>query len=446
MAEITAAAGSAAKQQYETEILAAEGVAKTFSVPAGELTVLEDVSLRVGSGEVVALLGRSGSGKSTLLRILAGLIRPSRGQVFASGRELRGANPGVAMVFQSFALLPWLTVQENAELGLYARGVGKAIAEEEALQALRMVGLEGFEGAYPRELSGGMKQRVGFARAFVMKPDVLMMDEPFSALDVLTAENLRGEISDLWEAGKFPAKSILLVTHNIEEAVLLSDRVVILGANPGRIRGELRVDLTRPRNHKNPYFAALVDYIYTVMVNPAADVDQPSAVVAAGIAGSRRSQLPHARVGGISGLLEIIADQGGREDLPKLAERLRLEIDELLPTVDAAVLLGFAEISQGDVIITAVGKDFATADVERSWQIFRKQLLDDVPFISTILEALKQKQSGSVKRDFFVDILDEHFSESEAEQQMDTLIHWGRYAHLFEYDADEEKLYLPEEE
>jgi NitT/TauT family transport system ATP-binding protein len=424
-----------------TEILRADEVAKTFPVPDGELTVLEKVSLSIQTGEVVALLGRSGSGKSTLLRILAGLIGASRGRVFASGKELRGPNPGVAMVFQSFALLPWLTVQENAELGLYARGVQKDVAEEAALQALRMVGLEGFEGAYPRELSGGMKQRVGFARAFVMKPDVLMMDEPFSALDVLTAENLRGEISELWEAGTFPAKSILLVTHNIEEAVLLSDRVVILGANPGIVRGELRVDLPRPRKNKDPKFAALVDYIYTVMTNPKAAVGRAPAPVA-----SRFPMLPHARVGGISGLLEFVVDQGGREDLPKLAERLRLEIDDLLPTVDAAVLLGFAEVAEGDVITTPVGREFATAGVERSWRLFREQLVKNAPFISTVMGALREKKSGGVKKDFFVDILDEHFSESEAEQQFQTLIAWGRYAQLFEYDADEERLYLPENE
>ena len=419
------------------ELLRADHVSKSFPVPDGELTVLENVNLSVHAGEVVALLGRSGSGKSTLLRILAGLIRASSGAALASGKELHGPNPDVAMVFQSFALLPWLTVQENAELGLYARGVDKAATEDAAVQALRMVGLEGFEGAYPRELSGGMKQRVGFARAFVMKPDVLMMDEPFSALDVLTAENLRGEISDLWERGEFPSKSILLVTHNIEEAVLLSDRIVILGANPGTVRGELRVDIPRPRKTKDPRFAALVDYIYSVMTNPKAAVEQTSLPAAR----ATFPMLPHARVGGISGLLEIIVDLGGREDLPKLAERLRLDIDDLLPTVDAAVMLGFAEVSAGDVTITAEGQEFATADVEGSWQIARDALLKHVPFISTILNALREKQGGGVKKEFFVDILDEHFSEAEAEKQFDTLVSWGRYAHLFEYDADEERLY-----
>ncbi len=430
----------------EEELLRADNIAKSFPVPDGELTVLENVSVCIHGGEVVALLGRSGSGKSTLLRILAGLIPSSRGRVLASGQELRGPNPGVAMVFQSFALLPWLTVQENAELGLYARGVARAIAQQEAVQALKMVGLEGFEEAYPRELSGGMKQRVGFARAFVMRPDVLMMDEPFSALDVLTAENLRGEISNLWGAGRFPAKSILLVTHNIEEAVLLADRVIILGTNPGVVRGELRVDLPRPRRNKDPRFAALVDYVYTVMTNPEAAVAElPRPVHSGAPAAVRFPILPHARPGGISGLLEIIVDQGGREDLPDLAEHLRLEIDDLLPTVDAAVMLGFAEVTEGDVIITPAGQAFADADIESSWRLFREQVLHHVPFISTILAGLREKRSGGVKKEFFVDILDEHFSESETEQQFQTLISWGRYAHLFDYISGEERLYLSDE-
>src|SRR6516164_478101 len=328
--------------ERNSSLLAGERLAKTFPLPAGgEQTVLEDVTLHVEPGEIVALLGRSGSGKSTLLRILAGLIQPSRGRVFVKGDPLEGPNSSVAMVFQSFALLPWLTVQENAELGLFARGVSKEICEKEALLALGMVGLEGFEGAYPKELSGGMRQRVGFARAFVMKPDVLMMDEPFSALDVLTAENLRGEISDLWEKGAFPAKSILVVTHNIEEAVLLADRIVVLGANPGCIRGEVKVDIARPRDKKGPRFVALVDYIYTVMTNPQAPVGELPAPKPS----ERFPMLPHARAGGISGLLEIVHDRGGREDLPKLAEGLQLEIDDLLPAMDAAAMLGFAVVA-----------------------------------------------------------------------------------------------------
>jgi NitT/TauT family transport system ATP-binding protein len=426
-------------------ILRAENIAKTFAVPDGELTVLEDVNLEIPAGQVVALLGRSGSGKSTLLRIMAGLIPASRGKVLMHGRELTGANPGVAMVFQSFALLPWLTVQENAELGLYARGVPKHDCVEAATNALNMVGLDGFETAYPRELSGGMRQRVGFARAFVMKPDVLMMDEPFSALDVLTAENLRGEIGDLWQAGRFPSKSILIVTHNIEEAVSLADRIVVLGANPGRIRGEVAVDIPRPRHNKDPRFASIVDYIYAVMTNPKAAVGNlPAPQVDPQLA--RFPMLPHARVGGISGLLELVSDEGGQADLPKLAQSLRLEVDDLLPTVDAAQLLGFADVVDGDVIITPVGLEFATADVQRSKDLFRVQFLRSMPFVSTVVEILHKKKNGKVGKEFFIDILDEHFSNVEAENQFETLLTWGRYAQLFDYDSNEENLVRVEDE
>jgi NitT/TauT family transport system ATP-binding protein len=424
-------------------LLSAEHVSKTFPLPGGgEQTVLEDVSLNIASGEVVALLGRSGSGKSTLLRILAGLIEASEGNVLRKGMLLKGPNPDVAMVFQSFALLPWLTVQENAELGLTARGVPKESAEKEALHALGMVGLEGFEGAYPKELSGGMRQRVGFARAFVMKPDVLMMDEPFSALDVLTAENLRGEIGDLWEKGSFPSKSILVVTHNIEEAILLADRIVVLGTNPGLIRGEVRVEIQRPRDKNAPRFRSLIDHIYRVMTNPQAPVED----LPANASSSRFPMLPHTRAGGISGLLEIIDDRGGREDLPKLAGELRLEIDDLLPAVDAAAMLGFASIDHGDVVISDAGKEFATAGVHRSHEIFREQLLQKVPIAAAVVGMLEQKRDGRIGKEFLLDILDEHFSDAEAERQFETLVDWGRYAQLFEYDSDEERLYRAEPE
>ena len=425
-----------------SELISASHVTKSFVLPDGSdhYTVLQDVSVSVKHGEVVALLGRSGCGKSTLLRILAGLIQPTTGDVVTDGAPLNGPNQNVAMVFQSFALLPWLTVQENTELGLTARGVGKDQREEEALKAIKMVGLEGYETAYPRELSGGMRQRVGFARAFVMNPEVLMMDEPFSALDVLTAENLRGEIGELWEAGKFPAKSILLVTHNIEEAVALSDRVIILAANPGRVRGELTVDIPRPRDHKAARFKALVDHIYTIMTNPDVAVGDLKANEA------KFPLLPHARAGGISGLLEVVFDHGGRDDLPQLAARLRLEVDDLLPIIDASVMLGFAKVEQGDVILTPIGEEFAQADVQRSHQIFGQQILGRAPILQTIVETLKQKNSGKAKADLFLDILDEYYSEKEAERQFETAIAWGRYGQILEYDSDEEMIRLPEGE
>jgi len=433
-------------------LIAVEQISKRFPLPdgKGEFTVLNGVSLAVNSGEVVALLGRSGSGKSTLLRIMAGLIPPSEGKVFSNGKPLRGANNDVAMVFQSFALLPWLTVQENVELGLEARGVKRDERRQRALKAIDIVGLDGFESAYPKELSGGMKQRVGFARAFVLEPQVLLMDEPFSALDVLTSENLRGEIDDLWNAKTFPSKSILIVTHNIEEAVFLADRVVILGSNPGRIRGEVLIDLPRPHDRTHPRFASLVDYIYTVMTNPNVEVTgeasvktmrQPVPVMTSPYANA----LPHVRVGGISGLLELIADQPeGADDLPRLAERLQLEVDDLLPILDAAVLLGFAEVSQGDVRLTEVGQDFATTTILRSKDLVRQQALTYIPVLNSIVQTLREKRSGSMRADFFLDLWDEHFPHEEAERQFATTVDWGRYAELFEYDAGEDRLYLPE--
>lgn len=423
-------------------LISAEHINKTFPLPEGTgvFTVLQDISLSVQPGEVVALLGRSGSGKSTLLRILAGLIPPTSGSVHSGGQPLAGPNPDVAMVFQSFALLPWATVQENVELGLKARGIPQAERAARALKAIDMVGLDGFENAYPKELSGGMQQRVGFARAFVIEPNVLFMDEPFSALDVLTAENLRGEIAMLWEEGQFPAKSVVIVTHNIEEAVYLADRVLILGANPGHVRGEVRVTLARPRDRQSPEFKRLVDYIYTVMTNPEMDVAQtPQA------AGPRFRPLPHARAGGVSGLLELLTDHGGRDDLPVLAERLQLGVDDLLPIVDAAALLGFAEVWQGDVIVTQEGANFAQADILSAKDIFRQQLLAHVPLAATIYNTLREKHSGSMKAEFFLDILDDQYPAEEAQQQFETVVDWGRYAELFEYDALEELLYLPEQ-
>jgi len=428
----------------QTPLIVAEHLTKTFPLPEGKgtFTVLQDISLTIRAGEVVALLGRSGSGKSTLLRMLAGLIPPSDGVVKDGDKVVLDANPHVAMVFQSFALLPWATVQENVELGLKARGVPWAERAARALMAIDMVGLDGFESAYPRELSGGMQQRVGFARAFVMEPHVLFMDEPFSALDVLTAENLRGEISLLWEAGHFPAQSILLVTHNIEEAVLLADRVMILGANPGRVRGEVRIDLPRPRQRHSAKFTALVDYIYTVMTNPEATV-APLPTSRAAAMPPRFPPLPQARAGSISGLLELVVDQGGKEDMPRLAERLHLGVDDLFPIIDAAVLLGFARVEQGDLLVTQVGRAFAETDMLHAKEIFRQQALSHVPLVATMYQTLHQKDNREMRADFFLDVLEEYYSANEAVRQFETAVDWGRYAELFAYEAHEQRLSLP---
>jgi NitT/TauT family transport system ATP-binding protein len=431
-------------QQIEP-ILRIDNLGKTYPRPesGGSFTVLEGVSLDVRPGEIVSLLGRSGSGKSTILRSVAGLSKPTSGAVFSSGRKVEAPNPDVAMVFQSFALLPWLTVMENVLIGVEAKHLEPKEARHRAAEALRMVGLEGFEKAYPRELSGGMQQRVGFARAFVVRPKILLLDEPFSALDVLTAENLRGEIGDLWEEGNFPAQSVVLVTHNIEEAIMLADRIVILSSNPGRIRGEIRVDMTRPRQRGSSLFRSMADHVYTLMTNPDTKI--------APLASTRQTTidstpLPHARPGAISGLLELIEEHGGPEDVAAISERLRMEADDLLPILDAAVLLGFAEVHQGDATLTESGRSFANADPDDARHIFRDQVLKHAPMVCSIHVALQANRGRPLKDEFFLDVLDESFSEEEARTQFDTSVNWGRYAGLFDYDSDEKELRLQVDE
>jgi len=415
-------------------LITVDKVSKSFTGAAGdELRVLDEITLELRAGEIVALLGRSGSGKSTLLRTIAGLIPPTGGAVRYRGQQLNGANPGTAMVFQSFALMPWLTVQDNVELGLAAQGVPVAQRRERALAAIDLIGLDGFESAYPKELSGGMRQRVGFARALVLEPDVLLMDEPFSALDVLTAENLRTELMSLWSGQKFPTKAVCIVTHNIEEAVLLADRVVVLGANPGHIRAEVTVDLERPRDRKSPTFAALVDRLYDLLTGREPDRHEPEAT-------PTTRALPAVSVGGLAGLVEIVHAQGGRVDLPDIAADLNFEIDDLLPLVDAATMLGFVEVEGGDLTLTSVGKDFTTADIQRSKQLFAEQARDRAPLVRTVCRALASSADGSLRASFFLDLLRRGFSTVDAQQQLDTAIDWGRYGELFDYDTDTDQI------
>ena len=437
-------------------IIQAEHVTKTFATPDGRaMPVLDGVSFTLAEGEIVALLGKSGSGKSTLLRCVAGLIAPSAGLVSYRGAPLTGANPGVAMVFQTFALLPWLTVQQNVELGLEARGVPETERADRALQAIDVIGLDGFESAYPKELSGGMRQRVGFARAIVTEPDALLMDEPFSALDVLTAENLRGELVKLWEGHGAPVKSILIVTHNIEEAVLLADRVLVLSSNPGRIRAELMVDLPRPRDRHNARFEALVDTIYGILTGreQAAVAAIEAAEAEAGIAAVRpghgqpmptpvNTPLPDVSPGGLAGLLEILAARGGRDGLAEIADDLTFEIDDLLPLTDAAVLLRLAAIDGSDIELTPEGKEFVVADILTSKQLFARQVAKHAPLVRTIVQALAATADGTLREGFFLDVLRRGFSGEEAHRQLDTAIDWGRYAELYDYDSDDAELTL----
>ena len=421
----------------EKPIIEARGIEKSFKQKDGsDIQVIAPVDLSLESGTIIALLGPSGSGKSTLLRILSGLAAPTAGEVLWHGEPLGACSPNVAIVFQSFALFPWLTVLENVESPLLARGMEHDERHRRALKALDSVGLKNFETAYPKELSGGMKQRVGFARALAVEPEVLFMDEPFSALDVLTAENLRGDLMELWLAKKIPTRSIFIVTHNIEEAVLLADRVIVLGRNPARIRADFRIALPQPRDRKSAAFFPYVDYIYKVMTKPELTLAPPSAT-----AKQPTPMLPHARPGGVAGLLELLMDRGGEEDLYHVAETLLLEVDDLLPILDAATMLAFATAHEGDVKITPPGRTFAEADIPTRKRLFR-EALTHVPLMQQIVTALENKSDHTMPVEFFRDLLDERLPAHDVEQQIETALNWGRYADIFTYDSASDRLRL----
>ncbi|MFB7494978.1 nitrate/sulfonate/bicarbonate ABC transporter ATP-binding protein [Streptomyces sp. NPDC056161] len=427
-------------------LLETVGLTKSYAGADGELPVLSGIDLRVRAGEVVALLGKSGSGKSTLLRCLAGLLPVSSGTVAYRGTPLTGANPGTAMVFQTFALLPWLTVQQNVELGLEAKGVPAAERADAAVQAIDLIGLDGFESAYPKELSGGMRQRVGFARALVVEPDVLMMDEPFSALDVLTAENLRGELMELWESGRFPTRAIVLVTHNIEEAVLMADRIVVLGARPyGTIREVFEVGLDRPRDRDSAAFDELIDRVYRTMTGRQKEGRVPGRHEPVELEKRTpgNTPLPSASVDGLSGLAEMVLHRGGRCDLADLADDLGLAVDDLLPQVDALDLLGFTSLSGDDLLLTPVGTEFASADVQGSKKIFAAAVRR-APLVGLITNSLRSNAEGTLRAGFFRDLLAHHFTAEQVTRQLDTATDWGRYAELYSYDAEPEEYHLDE--
>jgi NitT/TauT family transport system ATP-binding protein len=427
-------------------IIRAQAVEKFYVQPDGNrIEVIAPVDLDVEPGKIITLLGPSGCGKSTLLRILTGLSKPSSGQVLWHGRPITSQNASVAIVFQSFALFPWLTVLDNVEAPLEARGVHAMERHKRALRILDTVGLDGFESAYPKELSGGMKQRVGFARALVVEPEVLFMDEPFSALDVLTAENLRNELLELWLNKKMPTSAIFIVTHNIEEAVLLADRVIVLGRNPARVRADFPIELTQPRDRKSARFVELVDYIYKIMTQPDLALPAPGATGTAQKPARQKYQMiPHARVGGVAGLLELLQDRGGKEDLYRLAEDLTMDAEDLLPIVEASVLLGFATLKEGDVEISAEGTHFAEADILHRKTLFRQAALGHVVILQQIDNVLHAKTDHSISEEFFYDILDEHFSQDEVERQFETAMNWGRYAEIFDFDRESHRLILAE--
>ena len=420
-------------------LIEASHVTVQFDMPNNtKITVVEDLNFVLHEGEFVAILGSSGSGKSTFLRCLSGLIQPTKGKILYRGEEIKGVNPNISMVFQSAALFPWLTVMDNVGIGLKSQGIPILEVEKRALAGIDLVGLDGFETANPKELSGGMRQRAGFARAIVVEPEILFLDEPFSGLDILTAENLRTDLLDLWIDNKIPTKAMLLVTHSIEEALLLADRVIILGKNPGRIIEEIFINLPHWRDKDHPDFARLLDMIYCSMIGKkSAKAGQPTKV-------EIKTEIPVIREGSLSGFVEYIYELEEKMDIYKVAGDLQMNVDQIQPLIETGELLGFLDAKEGDINTTEIGKKYAEADLLNKKEIYREMILQKIPFIHMMVEMLMQSPNHRSDYQDFLEILLKKFSNEVAEEQLNSAIDMGRYAELFGYDEDTKQLFLEE--
>ncbi|MGH8160930.1 MAG: nitrate/sulfonate/bicarbonate ABC transporter ATP-binding protein [Gammaproteobacteria bacterium] len=420
--------------EHREALIALRGVSKRFIGPERQpIVILDNINFSLREREIVALLGKSGSGKSTILRMIAGLVPPSSGKVLYRGHAIRGSEAGISMVFQNFALFPWLDVFENVRLGLEARGLSSAEMRRRTLEAIDMIGLDGFESAYPKELSGGMRQRVGFARALVAEPDVLLMDESFSALDVPTAETLRDDLLRLWHERKIPTRAILMVSHDIEESLLLADRLLILDGTPGSIKDRLPVHLAHPRDRNAASFRAFVDRVYVaITTRPVAPASGPSE------APGLDYRLPSANVQQMLGVLDAVREESedDRLELAELAEELEMELDEIFPVVEGLELLGFAEVETSCLHLTATGAAFLDADIQARKVIFGRALRERVPLARHITEAIEAEDDHRVEKDRFLAELNESLTEEEAQRVIEVVVAWGRYAEIFAYDYD----------
>jgi len=420
-------------------LLKVDNVSKVYGRGDRQFIAVKGIHLTMHSGEFVALLGPSGCGKSTLLRMITGLTLPSSGVVYYRGKPVDGVNPYATMVFQTFALYPWLTVLDNVKLALEARGETPEARPERAEKLIELVGMDGFESAYPRELSGGMRQKVGFARALAVEPELLCLDEPFSALDVLSAEALRGELMELWTTGKLPTKAILMVSHNIEEAISMADRIVVMGKEPGHVVAEFQVAMPHPRDRKSPAFEILVDRIYGAIAGRT-ESELAEAGTAPGAPGQTRL-LPLASVHALSGLLEYLNDAPKAYDIYKLDDDLELEMTELVPIIEMAEMLGFATVNSGDIQLTPLGQAYAEASI-----LTRKELFGNrarrLPMFRWMTEMLQASPDKSLPWRVFFAALRPEFPDKLAERQLDIVIDWGRYAELIDYDDRDEMVSL----
>jgi NitT/TauT family transport system ATP-binding protein len=418
-------------------IIEAQEISKSFPYGKnGKIEVISPIDIKICDEDFLVILGPSGAGKSTLLRILSGIEKPSTGKVLYRGKDIFEVKPKIGFVFQTFALLPWLTVLENVLLAIDPN-LDEKEREKKALEVLDMVGLDGFENALPKELSGGMKQRVGIARAIAADPEVLFMDEPFSNLDVLTAEALRRDFIEMLATKKIRIKACVLVTHNIEESIMLGKRIIILSKNPAKIISDISIELPYPRNIKE--LQDLVDKIHTIISENVRETPTIKKKV-------KYIRLPDVGPTSIIGLLDILTDvfsENEKINIFEISQKFMLDVDDLYPILEAAQILNFIEIKEGDVIITETGKEFAKADPVKQKEIFAKALTENVPLAKEIVSILSAKNNKKVKADLFYDILKEHFSKDEAKKQFDIIITWGRYAEIFEYNEIKKEIYIP---